>query len=232
MRSPWRGFWCMATIISLCAVHCRTERLQSRSFDTGRSFRSEPQHHLCLTDGTSSRESSARTWNGQWSCQETVRYRPQLPNCWESCPSGESRSITQGSALGETFSVTDRLGAQKRSKISLRSSAISQGSRRSMSLRCNMYKGLPSRNRAMDGDEGGYVDRRERKCATAASSPPANTVATLEGRTGFWSARPIAGRARPAAHPQMEFTTMSTVPLFGPTSWSTSSGVRASSTPY
>ena len=57
--------------------------------------------------------------------------------------------------VGYSFSVTDRLGAQKRSNTSLRSSAISEGSRRSMSLRCSIYKGLPSQNRAMDGDEGG-----------------------------------------------------------------------------
>ena len=35
MRSPWSVFWCMATIISSCAVHCRTETLHSHSFDTG-----------------------------------------------------------------------------------------------------------------------------------------------------------------------------------------------------
>ena len=53
------------------------------------------------------------------------------------------------------FPVKETLGVQKRSKASRRTCAISQGSRRSMSLRCNMYKGLPSRNKAMDGDEGG-----------------------------------------------------------------------------
>src|ERR1700680_2313643 len=36
----------MATIISSRAVHCRTERSHSHSFDTGPSFRSERQRRL------------------------------------------------------------------------------------------------------------------------------------------------------------------------------------------
>ena len=53
MRSPWWAFWCMATIISSCAVHCRTEKSHSHSFDTGPSFRSERQRRLRSIDGTS-----------------------------------------------------------------------------------------------------------------------------------------------------------------------------------
>ena len=53
------------------------------------------------------------------------------------------------------FSVAAMLGEQKRSKTSFRIAAISQGSRRSISLRCNIYTGFPSRKSAMEGDDGG-----------------------------------------------------------------------------
>ena len=46
-------------------------------------------------------------------------------------------------------------GAQKRSKASVNSFAMSAGSRRSMSLRWIMYTGLPSWKRAMEGEDGG-----------------------------------------------------------------------------
>ena len=44
---------------------------------------------------------------------------------------------------------------QNRSNASVRSWATSVGSRRSISLRCSMYTGLPFWNKAIDGDDGG-----------------------------------------------------------------------------
>ena len=94
-----------------------------------------------------------------------------------------------------------------------------------------MYTGFPSWNKAIDGEDGGYAESKPRKCATAASSPPAKTVAAFEGRTACCSAMPTAGRARPAAQPHTELITIITVPVPGASNRSTSAGVRASSTP-
>jgi hypothetical protein len=55
-------------------------------------------------------------------------------------------------------------------------------------------------------------------------------VADFDGFTECCNAIPTAGRARPAAHPQIEFTTIMTVPPDA-SNRSTASGVRVSSTP-
>ena len=65
-----------------------------------------------------------------------------------------------------------------------------------------------------------------RRCATAASSAPANTVAALSGRLACLSAMAMPGRALPAAQPQTEFVTISTVPLAGKDAVNVGGGAR------
>src|ERR1700674_615755 len=83
----------------------------------------------------------------------------------------------------------------------------------------------------MEGDDGGYPGKKERGGAVASVSCPANTVAILTGLIAFCKARRTAGRMRPAAHPQIEFTTTIVVPDSFCTKRSTSAALRSSSIP-
>src|SRR2546428_7967922 len=109
---------------------------------------------------------------------------------------------------------------------------MSCAARPSICQRSSIFTTWPSRNSAIAGDDGRYPGRySSRTRAVASRSFPANTVIIFSGRTSCSRARATAGRAIPAAHPQTELTTTSTVPFFSPSTASTSSAVRVSSIP-
>jgi hypothetical protein len=66
----------------------------------------------------------------------------------------------------------------------------------------------------------------------ASMSAPAKTVMARSGRASFCKASATPGRALPAAQPQTELTTTSSVPFDPRMASSTCSGVRVSSTPW
>src|SRR5947207_14385932 len=94
-----------------------------------------------------------------------------------------------------------------------------------------MKPSFPSRSRAIEGEEGPYPVKYARARAVASRSWPANTVARISGRARWERASATAGRAFPAAQPQIELTTTKAVPRAGPRTASTSSGVLISLKP-
>src|SRR5579872_2241229 len=108
---------------------------------------------------------------------------------------------------------------------------MSAASRCSMSLRCIMWTRLPSLNNANDGEDGGYPVKYERARSVASISWPAKTLNKRSGRAEFCKAVRTAGRRRPAAQPQIEFTITRVVPCAACNLLSTSFAVFNSSTP-
>jgi hypothetical protein len=92
----------METITSCCAVHCRIERRHWRLPGTGPSFKLGRRRQWLCSNGPFARESSEKTWNGQWSSRVRVRLHPPWRSCWRSCPRGELRSTIPESVIGDT----------------------------------------------------------------------------------------------------------------------------------
>jgi hypothetical protein len=101
-ETAWSAFWCMGTITSLCAVHCRIERRHWRLLGTGPSYKLGRRRQSLCSNGALARESSEKTWNGQWSSRAMMRLHAPWRSCWKSCPRGELRSTTPDSAIGDT----------------------------------------------------------------------------------------------------------------------------------
>ncbi len=120
---------------------------------------------------------------------------------------------------------------QNSSNAFVKSAAIASASRFSILNRGMKCTSSPSLNNATDGDDGGICPNRSLARAVASMSWPAKTLVSTSGLLGCCSAFVIAGRALPAAHPQTELTTTSSVPFFWFITSSTSTAFRNSRIP-
>ena len=90
---------------------------------------------------------------------------------------------------------------------------------------------MPSLNKAIEGEDGGYGCMYSLAVAVAPTSCPAKTVAKTSGFFENVVDILTAGLALPAAQPQTEFTINKTVPSLLSNTFETSSGFFSSTKP-